>query len=377
MKKVDITYQSSNTIHFLIDDDLKFSWVKKFKTNYNRFFVVIDENVQQQWGNALIKALKSHQKEVFIFSVKANENSKNIHFYPKLVKFLEKEKCNLSDLVIGVGGGIIIDLVSFTCSTYMRGLPMYLIPTTLIGMIDASTAGKTCLSTDENKNILGTFYYPKVVYNNISLLKTHSWYFHRQGLSESFKYGILCSPKLVDSLIKYEKNRSDTNLKKLVSLGIDARVEIRNIHPQASNLGHTFGHAIEKMSNYKILHGDAITVGSAISFYFSKEMGLMSEKTLHKLMNMIKELKLNVYLDSSYNVDRWIDLMMADKKSTSTHLNLVLLKDIYKPYTEKDWPFYKAKPSTVRSFLKKFMKTYTYLTKNIYRKLKTDSISYD
>ena len=160
-------------------------------------------------------------------------------------------------------------------------------------------------------------------------------------------------------------------------MGIDARVKIRNIHPQASNLGHTFGHAIEKMSNYKILHGDAITIGSVISFYFSEELGLMSVKTREKLMSMIQELGLNLYLDSSYDIDQWIDLMMADKKSTATHLNLVLLKDIYSPYSSKNWPFYKIKPTVVKSFLEKFMKTYPYLVKNVHRKLKKELIQYE
>ena len=205
--EISSTFSSFNSIQFLIDDDQEMNWIGLFSNeNFGRFFILIDKNVKRIWGKLLFSQLEKHNKKLYFLEVDPVEDSKSIEYYPTVISFFEEHQCNRFDLVIAIGGGIVIDLASFVVSTYMRGLPFYIIATTLIGQVDASTAGKTCLNTASSKNLLGTFYYPLKVYNNIHFLGTNSNRFMRQGFSEVFKYGLLGSKALIGKLIEYHDN---------------------------------------------------------------------------------------------------------------------------------------------------------------------------
>ncbi len=379
IKNIDVKYVREDKLRFIIDDDKEMRWLSTWNVNkYGKIFLIIDKNVRKIWGNLLLKRLKADKSQkIIIFEVDPVESSKSTIFYPKLIDFLEMNLCNLSDMVIAVGGGVVLDLVGFTCSTYMRGIPFSAIPTTLIGMVDASTAGKTCLNTLHTKNILGTFYYPNTVYNNINFLKTCSPYFHRQGLSEVLKYSLLGSPKLLKVLQMYEKMPSQKLLRMIIELTIDIRVKIRKIHPQASNLGHTFGQALEKMSEYKILHGDAISTGIVIALNFGFSKGVTSKNTVEKIIDLMKKMHLNMYLDKNTDTKKMIEVMRHDKKSAGLYLNLVLLREIGRPYKDDSGYFYKVKFSEVGSFLNSFLKKYPYLTKNTADFVKRDIVKYE
>ncbi|MGD9129913.1 MAG: 3-dehydroquinate synthase family protein [Candidatus Woesebacteria bacterium] len=372
MKKYSTSYQHDYKIDFYIDDDSSFAFLKSLKQYpYQRLFIVIDKNVNKIWGKTLGSLFKKSKKPVFYHRVEAVEESKSIKYYPKLVSFFESHKANTGDLIIAIGGGIILDLVSFTCSTYMRGLPLWMLPTTLIGMTDASTAGKTCLNSLHHKNILGTFYYPTVVYNNINFLKTYSSFYHRQGLSEAFKYALLGSKKLLTLLEKYIDEQSNKKiLKDLILETIKTRVKIRQFHPQASNLGHTFGHALEKVSNYQILHGDAIAAGIVLSLYFSYQIKLITMKQINQIVSMMKKLKLNINFDKKINIDDLIEGMKADKKNTSKHINLILIEGITKAYRSEKSPYYPITPTEMRKFLKKMKTDYPFQIDNLAQYLK-------
>ena len=377
IKSISTTYTKKDEVSFIVDDDPKLLWLSDFEdSTFERFFVVIDKEVNRIWGSRILKRLESHKKEIFFFEVEAAENSKSLSFYPNLVDFLESKKCNLFDLVIAVGGGIIIDLVSFTCSTYMRALRFYAVPTTLIGQIDASTAGKTCLNTANSKNLLGTFYYPLKVYSNIHFLETNRKYYLRQGYSEIFKYGLLGSSRLIKMMSSYIKKPSASALMEIILLATKIRIKIRKINPLASNLGHTFGHAIEKISNFGILHGDAISAGTVMSLYFSKKIGITDGKSITAIVDDMKELGLNVYVDKNLDIDKLVELMTRDKKSSTTGFNLVLIAGVAKPYRSNKSNFYRTSPDFVKSFLRDFMKEYPYLVPSCASRIKKEVLTY-
>jgi len=353
------TYTHRNTVHFVTDDDPRFKWLASFHTSPDcRFFLVVDQKAWKLFGDTLTKALRHHRKEIFLFTVPSGEKGKSLATYAALVDFLKERTCGLNDLLIGVGGGVVADVASFTASTYMRALPLALIPTTLIASVDASTAGKTCLNSGTTKNLLGTFYYPQWVYTNINLLKTTTSYITRQGLSEVFKYGLLGSRVLLSRLEAYASYPTDTLLRDVIDRTIRVRVRIRKKNPLASNLGHTFGHAIEKLSHFKILHGDAITIGTVMALHFGVEEGITKKETVSSIEKRMQALGLNCYLDADLDTDTLVDEMMCDKKSSSTKLNLVLLRDIAIPYETKGSFFYETDPRRVKMFLKRFKLAY-------------------
>jgi len=377
MKNVSTTFESKDTVNFIIDDDPDLAWLSSISdTGYDRFFILIDKNVDDIWGERILKQLEKNNVDIFKLRVNPVEESKSISYYPVAIDFFEKNKCGRFDLVIAVGGGIVIDLASFTVSTYMRGLPLYIVATTLIGQVDASTAGKTCLNTSESKNLLGTFYYPLIVYNNIEFLSTNKKSILRQGFSEIFKYGLLDSKLLVDMLIEFQENDNVHLLERIILQTIESRISIRKKDALASNLGHTFGHALEKYSSYKILHGDAISMGTVMALNYAVRRGEMSVDTKNEIVNSMKYLGLNMYLDSSVEAGPLVEKMMSDKKSSSKALNLVLLKEIEKPYSDKNGLFYKTEPLEVVDFLKEFISTYEYRVDKCDEYLLNDDIEY-
>jgi 3-dehydroquinate synthase len=358
MKSFAVSFERTDGIQFLIDDDPELAWLGSFdSSSYQRMFVYIDANVRRTWGSRIVAALEKHGKEVFWLDVAAEESSKSLAFYPTALAFLEEHAAGRFDLVVAVGGGIVIDLVSFLASTYMRGLPFYAVPTTLVGQMDASTAGKTCLNTASAKNVLGTFYYPKVVYNNTRFLQTNTPYYLRQGFSEIFKYGLLRRPELVEALEAHLASPSASGLGELIRMAIETRVAIRQQDPLASNLGHTFGHAIEKLSNFQILHGDAISAGTVMALHFACRRGLMRAEAVTRIVERMRRLDLNVFFDRGVAARDMVRLMLRDKKSSSDALYLVLIRDVGDPYHSEGSFFYRADPADVQQFLDEYLTT--------------------
>jgi len=361
LKSNTIEFNKPRLTEFVVDGDSKFSWLGQFESDeFDRFIIFYDNKLEDNWLKIILSKLRIHKKKIIIISLDASEKTKSLDFYTNLIDKMESENCSKLDLAIIIGGGTILDLMTFTASTYMRGMPSLLVPTTLIGQIDASTAGKTCLNTGKVKNLLGTFYYPRFVYNNINTLETNSHFYLRQGLSEALKYGLLDSKKLVDKLEEYSIVNSKKNLVEIIDLTIKSRIKISKIDPYASNLGHTFGHALEKISNYKVLHGDAINVGTVMALHFSVYEGLIKESLVNKIMGIMKNLNLNLYIDGLINVPSFVQLMKKDKKSMSGMLNLVLIKNIGNTYEDNGHRFYKTETIKVENFLMNFIENYKY-----------------
>ncbi len=371
MNSIIANYKHEFTTEFIIENSNDSEGLKKLDlSSYERIFFVCDKNVYSIYGEKITSILKSKNKEVKKFLVQPEEKSKSIAFYPELIDFLEMNNTGRYDVVVAMGGGIIIDLVSFTVSSYMRGLPLYLIPTTLIGQTDASTAGKTCLNTRNTKNLLGTFYYPIKVYNNLYFLKTNTNRILRQGLSESFKYGLLNSEELVNKVIEYQNGKEEV-MNYIVSETIKSRIAIRQIDPLASNLGHTFGHALEKYFNYDILHGDAISIGTVFAIYFAKKMKIISDTECNRVFQKMKEAKLNIFICKDLDVVKLLQFMKKDKKSSPSFLHLVLIEKITKPY-KKESCFFETDYKKVEIFLKEFLESYKYKIDNYCEFLKKE-----
>lgn len=369
---IEVSFKHEYMIKFIIDGSGNCDRIAELGLDaYERIFFVLDKNVSAIYQDTIVEKLVS-KMEYFIYTVKPEECSKSIGFYPKLVEFLEQNTAGRYDAVIVVGGGIVIDLVSFTVSTYMRGLPFYIIATTLIGQTDASTAGKTCLNSFHTKNLLGTFYYPKAVYNSIEMLRTCSKRITRQGLSEAFKYSLLTDGVALKDIIMFSNCEFDAKvMERIVRKTIEARILIRKIDPLASNLGHTFGHALEKYLNYEILHGDAILAGTVMAMMYGVQKGLMDEDEKEQIFDLMQEAKLNIYIPSDLEPQKLVEFMRKDKKSSSKKLHLVMIHGIGKPYRDET-PFFSTDYEDVENFLNEFVKHYFYTKDDYLEYLKCD-----
>lgn len=162
-------------------------------------------------------------------------------------------------------------------------------------------------------------------------------------------------------------------MKEIVYKTIQARIKIRKIDALASNLGHTFGHAIERYFNYEILHGDAITIGTVMAINYAVRVGLMESNECCKIMQLMQAAHLNLYICDNFDAEKLVDFMRHDKKSSFSKLHLVMLEKIGKPY-KGSTPFYEADYTDVEKFLGDFIKTYQYKKENYVEYLYEDII---
>ena len=345
--------KSDQKAEFILDRSISFRKLNSLKLkNYKNIFLFIDKNFYTHYPKFINKIKKENNNtlEKIIFS---NEKLKELSKFNNIINYLIKNNCSKEHLILVVGSGTMIDLFGFTSSVFMRGINLILIPTNLISMADAATAGKTCINIKSYKNLVGTVYMPKRVYININFLKSCNNTSNRQGWAEIFKYGLLGSIKLILLIEKYFKKKNDDLILKIKRETIKIRLKIMNINPLASNLGHTFGHAIEKLTNNKVQHGDAVSIGTILALKFAMTQNLIKKKRVEIIIRLMNFIGLKTNYKKKINVQKMINYMLKDKKSVGNNIGLILIKDVGKPYMKKSKPFYYCDKNKMLSFLVK------------------------
>jgi len=162
---------------------------------------------------------------------------------------------------------------------------------------------------------------------------------------------------LVELLERHHESPTPEGLFELVRMSIEVRILIRKEDPLASNLGHTFGHAIEKLAGFKVLHGDAISAGTVMALEYAKRKGLMTAAAVQHIVERMRRANLNVHFDRALTAPDMVKLMLRDKKSSASAMYLVLIRDIGEPYFEDGSFFYRADPADVQEFLAEYLAT--------------------
>ena len=372
MKKFSASVKEDQKVNFLFDDCKDLSGLSEIKLKkYKKIFIIFDKALSNSWVKQISEKIKKSKSELHFIPLRGIEKVKSFREVEKLLYFLEESGCSKNDLIVSIGGGTILDLSAFVASIYMRGVELMMIPTTLMGQADASSAGKTCINGKQTKNLVGSLYMPLYVYNNIHILKTANGYSRRQGLSEIFKYGLLGSKKLIKYLEQYARDslENDSLLLKILIETIKVRIKLRKIDPLVSNLGHTFGHAFESESKNLVAHGDAISAGIVCSLKLSLKKRYISKKLYFQLIKVMRDLNLNINIDKSSNVKRVVNLMKKDKKSDGDLIGFILLKDIGKTVKTKNKKFLFLDAKYVTSFLVELYKEKDFLVTNQWKQL--------
>ena len=214
--------------------------------------LITDSNVDRSWGDVVARELEAGGLRIDRIVIPAGEKTKTLDSYAHLVRSLAQLEYTRADFVIALGGGVVSDLAGFAAATYMRGIGWAAVPTTLLGMVDASIGGKTGVDIPEGKNLVGAFWAPKLVIREPRFLETLPERERRNGLAEMVKMHILTGCALEIEACAAAKERI---------VAEDFREAGRR---QLLNLGHTFGHAIEKVSDFTIPHGEAVAMGIRI-----------------------------------------------------------------------------------------------------------------
>lgn len=236
-----------------------------------------------------------------------------------------------------MGGGVICDIAGFMASTYLRGLDLGLMPTTLLAQTDASIGGKNGFNLMGYKNIVGTFYQPKYVLFDTNFLYTLPHKEILNGLSECIKHALVYSPELFHLLNEnYKKiKKMDRNIiNSLIRLSSMIKIEIVNKDERDKglrkilNFGHTYGHAIER--EFSLSHGEAIAIGMLISLKISRELKILSKDTYMRILDLFYKFDMPVIINKKYK--DIAESVLKDKKRQDDKIHFILLKDIGKAF---------------------------------------------
>jgi 3-dehydroquinate synthase len=231
--------------------------------------------------------------------------------------------------VIALGGGVIGDMAGFTASTYMRGMQWICIPTTLLSMVDASIGGKTGFDLPQGKNLVGSFYPPKLVLADPRFLNTLPEREFISGMAEVVKHGIISDPVLFE-LCTYGIGYLKENLDGIVKLAMAVKIKIIEEDPYekgfraALNLGHTVGHAVELVSQFKLLHGEAVAIGMAVEAGFAERIGVAPPGIRNTIAGVLSGLGLPVDIPKTLPREEILRAMRVDKKKEMTKVRFAL-----------------------------------------------------
>ncbi len=282
-----------------------------------KVLIITDSGVPSIYSEAVLKKCK----EGYIYIVKQGEASKSLENFEKILSFMVDKSFTRTDCIVAVGGGVVGDLSGFASSCYMRGIDFYNIPTTLLAQVDSSIGGKTAVDFKGIKNIIGSFYQPKKVIIDANTLLTLDNRILHAGLVEAIKMAATYNEKLFN-MIEESVNLMD-DIDEIIYQSLLIKKNVVEKDPfekslrKTLNFGHTFGHAIETLSNGTLYHGEAVGIGM---LYFSfNEAKMRIEKLLNKYLLPTK---------TAFTTDEMIDLIKHDKKASGTYISCIYVDKI-------------------------------------------------
>ncbi len=310
------------------------TFVKNIAKKNEKVFCVVDSKIKKKFN--FIK-----EKNIKIITIECGEKIKTINGYKNLAEKLIKNNVNRKSVLVAIGGGTLGDLAGFVSSTVLRGLDFFLIPTTLLSQVDSSIGGKNGINMTYGKNMLGTFYQPKEVLIDISVLKSLPKKEIRSGYAEIVKHALIKDyaffcwlEKNTIKLLNLNKTILEKAIYKSIMIKLfyvknDEKESLINSKSRAMlNFGHTIGHAIESHYDYKKFnHGEAICIGMITEAKISNYLGLLSSNDLKRILTHFKKYRLKVY-DNILKDRSLINKLTKDKKNFQNNIIFSLIDKI-------------------------------------------------
>lgn len=294
--------------------------------------IITDRNVAPLYGKACTDVLEDAGIEADIFEFDSGESSKNLRTVEDIYRFLASKTLDRDSLLIALGGGVVGDTVGFTAATFLRGIDFIQIPTTLLSQADSSVGGKTGVDFEGNKNIIGAFYQPRMVYINVNTLNTLPEREMRSGMAETLKHGLIYDSGFFDFLDVNMEAIYGHNTEKLMyvaerNCSIKASVVEKDERESGLrailNFGHTFGHAIESASGFRLSHGECVAIGMTGAYLMAERMGMVGPDDVARVKNVIIKAGLPV---AAVDIDpgKVYEHMLMDKKARGGKPNFIL-----------------------------------------------------
>lgn len=316
---------------------------KKYELDKKKIFVVIDAKVYEIYQKEIDSLFSFFEFRKF-FILKSNEENKSFDSAFLIYKSLFDNNFNKDDVIVSFGGGIVCDLTAFVASTYLRGLRLVQIPSTLLSIVDASIGGKTAVNYEGFKNIIGTFYPALFVYTNLSLILTLDEKNYNIGLVEVIKHALIKDFSYYEFILENKKKIKQRDLE-ILKIVVKKSLEIKKYFVEKDfkennirailNFGHTLAHALEKYTDFSISHGESVALGMLQALKLSEDKLNLDKKFFIELKELLEffSLKSKIKID---DFETLYSYLKKDKKVLSEKIRYILLEDIEKPIIYKD-----------------------------------------
>ena len=339
---IDNTYESYAQVVYEFNNNNCIDNSFNINNIYDKVLIITDKNVYNAQSHKFKDKINSSL--IYEYIVEVGEASKTIEVYEEIIKYCMRINISRKSLIIALGGGVVGDLAGFIASTYMRGIEVIQIPTSLLAQVDSSVGGKCGINIGNIKNIIGSFYQPKISYINVDALKTLPEEEFISGMAEVIKYGIIYDNELLEYLIQNSNqilSRESKYLSHIIKKSVSIKAEIVEQDEKEGglrkilNFGHTFGHGVEKLCG--ISHGYAVSIGMNMAFKLSLRENLISQEYYDKFLKACElyKLPLKFKVPNSDNnteiiANEVLNIMKSDKKNSFGNINLILPVDIEK-----------------------------------------------
>ena len=299
----------------------------------HRYAIITDEHVGPHYAERVARSFGS-QVRPLVIAIPAGEREKTRDRWSGVTDQLIDAGLGRDSAIIALGGGVIGDLAGFVAATFMRGIPFVQVPTSLLAMIDASVGGKTGVDTPAGKNLVGAFHQPSAVIVDPDTLATLPIAHWRAGLAEAIKHGVIADAEYLTTIERalpgLAENPAAGEMHDLIGRSIEIKAGVVERDERESglrkilNFGHTLGHAIEQLSGYSILHGEAVAIGMALEARLGERAGLTEEGTARRIEGCLRSAGLPTGRPRGMHSADIIAATRGDKKTRQGNVEYVL-----------------------------------------------------
>lgn len=313
-----------------------------------KHMVVTSTGLWPLYGKVVQDSLAASGFDICVAEIKDDEESKSLQTVMSLYDKLVEKELGRDSVITAVGGGVVGDVAGFTAATFMRGMRLVQVPTTLLAQVDSSIGGKTGVNLPSGKNLVGAFHQPTLVWADVSTLKTLPERELRSGLAEVIKYAFIADPQLLHILEEKTKSLSEASSDTLIEIisrccSAKARIVQRDEKEHGIrsilNYGHTFGHVLETLTNYtQFTHGEAVALGMIVAARISCAIGATDQATVEKQERLISAAGLPTRIDRLIDPQSVVRQLTRDKKRLAGQTRWVLPKTIGEVFLTDDVP---------------------------------------
>lgn len=317
--------------------------IQKLHSSGRKLCIVTDRTVGDYYAEQVKELLLPYAKTVEVFTFPTGEANKNLKTVQQLYEFLVLHQFERKDLLLALGGGVVGDLTGYTAATYLRGIDFVQLPTSLLAQVDSSIGGKTGVDFDCYKNMIGAFYQPKLVYMNLDVLNTLTEKEYLSGMGEIIKHGLIQDETYYQWMLAHLeqiRKRERKVMEKMIteSCQIKRRVVERDPKEQGErallNFGHTLGHAIERLMNFSLLHGECVGLGMLAAYRIGVNRNTLEEEGYQELFHLLKELGMAVTING-LSAREIVAVSKNDKKMEQGKIKFILLEKIGQAYVDR------------------------------------------